>query len=162
MEVSDEGARPRMNVAIYHGFPTPGTLTGFTMGLSHFHPPGGTHAELTISMSDSDDAWALACGFSAFQLREHFRFGCGSTIDFADQIARSSRMSAFVVVHPLHINSRDCLVDIGVRRIEIFQLMPIYEEERAWLNAGGNLKRFLQAFPDAATMNPQRKPFEAR
>ena len=44
---------PGMHVAVYRGFPEPGALTGFTVGLSHFHPPGGAHKELTISMRDS-------------------------------------------------------------------------------------------------------------
>src|SRR5262245_21722964 len=77
VQVSDEGVRPGMHSLIYRGFPTPDAITGFTGGLSHFHPPGGGHKELVISMRDTDDRWALACAYVAFQLREQFAFGCG-------------------------------------------------------------------------------------
>src|SRR5262245_32832255 len=105
--VSDEGATPAMHVAIYRGFPAPGALTGFTIGLSHFHPPGGAHRELMISMRDTDERWALACGVLAFQLRERCPFACGDTINFREQIARTSTMSAFLVTHPRHLSLPD-------------------------------------------------------
>jgi hypothetical protein len=159
IRVSPEGSHPVMNVAIYRGFPGPDALTGFTGGLSHFHPPGGAHKELTISMLDTDTAWANACGFVAFQLRERCPFVCGDTINFREQIATSSSMSAFVIVHPLHISARDSLVDLGVRQVELVQLVPLYEQERAWLSAGGDLQMFLKACPGSASMNPRRKPF---
>ena len=157
--VSDEGASPAMHVAVYRDFPEAGVLTGFTVGLSHFHPPGGAHKELTISMRDSDDVWALACGYLAFQLRERCRFGCGDTINFREQIAPASAMSAFVVVHPLWIPRRDTDVDLGVGRVEVVQLLPLYEQERAWLSAGGELRTLLQAYPSSALMDPGRKVF---
>jgi hypothetical protein len=134
-------------------------MTGFTIGLSHFHPPGGAHRELTISIRDSDDAWALACGFVAFQLRENFPFECGDTVDFKERIAKSSAMSAFLVVHPLHIKSKDALVDLGVRKVEIVQLLPIYQGEMTWLRAGGDVRTFLDALPAAVAMDPRRKVF---
>src|SRR5262249_23719355 len=134
IQVSDEGTRPAIYTAIYRDFPEPGAFTGFTVGLSHFHPPGGGHKELTISMRDTDDSWALACGFLAFQLRERCPFLCGETINFREQIAKSSTMSAFLVIHPRHIARPDTVVDLGVRRVELVELVPLYEEERAWLN----------------------------
>src|SRR5690242_20282270 len=161
VRVSDEGVSPALYAAIYRGFPEPDALTGFTVGLSHFHPPGGAHKELTISMRDADDVWALACGFVAFQVREGCRFACGDTINFREPIAPSSRMSAFVVVHPRGIPSRDTVVDLGVRQVEIVQLVPLYEEERAWLSGGGDLQRFLNAYPGSALLNPRREPFVA-
>ncbi len=157
--VSDEEADPAMYVAIYRGFPEPEALTGFTVGLSHFHPRGGGHKELTFSMRDTDDAWALACGFLAFQLRKRCPFECGDTLIFREPIASSSAMSAFVVVHPLHVSSRDMRVNLGVRQVELSQLVPLYEEERVWLCAGGELRVFLNAYPGSTLMNPRRKPF---
>jgi len=158
-QVCDEGVRPEMHVAIYRGFPESGAMSAFTMGLSHFHPPGGTYKELMISMRDTDEAWALACGFLACQLRDNCPFVCGDAINFRAQIADSSLMSAFVVVHPIHISSQDSLVDIGTKPVEIVQLVPLYESERAWLMAGGHLKTFLDAYPPSAFMDPQRKSF---
>ena len=148
-----------MYVAIYRGFPETEALTGFTVGLSHFHPPGGAHKEITISMQDTDEAWALACGVLAFQLRKRCPFACGDTINFREQIAKSSSMSAFVVVHPLHISARDSLVDLGIRQVELAQLVPLYEQERVWLSTRGNPQGFLKAYTGSALMNPRRKPF---
>jgi hypothetical protein len=159
VRVSDEGASPALHVAIYRGFPEPGAVTGFTVGLSHFHPPSGAHKELTLSMRDSDDVWALACGYLAFQLREHCPFVCGDTINFHERIAPSSPMSAFVIVHPRWIPARDAVVDLGVRRVEITQFVPLHEQERAWLNDGGDLRTLLQAYPGPALMDPRREPF---
>jgi hypothetical protein len=161
VQVSDAGVSPALYMAIYRGFPQPEAVTGFTVGLSHFHPPGGAHKELTISMRDSDDAWALACGFVAFQLHESCPFTCGDTINFREPIAKSSSMSAFVVVHPVHLSPRDMRVDLGMRQVELAQLVPLYEQERAWLSAGGDLREFLGAYPGSALMNPKRTPFES-
>ena len=159
--VSDEGVQPRVHVATYFKFPVDAALTGFTMGLSHSNPPGGSHKELMISMLDTDDSWALACGFLAFQLRERCPFLCGETINFKDQISPSSRMSAFVVVHPLHISAGDCIVDIGICNVELMQLIPLYEQERSWLRAGGDLELFLNEYGALEIMNPNRKEFVA-
>lgn len=157
--VSDEGVEPRTYVATYFGFPDMAAVTGFTIGLSHFHPPGGSHKELMISMHDANDVWALACGFAAFQLRESNPFTCGDTINFNDQIAPSSRMSAFVVVHPHHISTDDRCIDLGVRKVELMQLIPLYEHERSWFLAGGDLELFLNAYSTSELMNPNRAEF---
>jgi hypothetical protein len=157
VRVSDQGSSSAMYVAIYRGFPETEAVTGFTIGLSHFHPPGGAHKELTISMRDADEVWALACGFLAFQLRDRCPFVCGETINFREQIAKSSSMSAFVVINPRHVSAPDMSVDLSIRQIELMELVPLYEEERAWLNAGGDLKMFLRDCPASTAMNPQRK-----
>jgi hypothetical protein len=159
VQVSDEGFLPAVHVAIYRGFPEPAAITGFTFGLSHFHPPGGGHKELTISMLDSDDRWVLACGVVAFQLRERLPFVCGDRIDFRAQIANSSSMSAFVTVHPRHIPPIDTVIDLGIRQVELVQLVPLYEKEREWLTAGGSLDTFLKAYSGTTLLNPQRPSF---
>ena len=159
VRTSDEGVSPAMHVAIYRDFPEPGVVTGFTLGLSLFHPPGGGHKELTISMRDADDVWALACGYLAFKLRENCTFECGDTINFREQIAARSGMSAFVIVHPQWVPDQDAVVDTGVRPVEIVQLVPLYERERAWLVAGGDLRRLLRAFPGTSLLDPRRKEF---
>ena len=148
-----------MHVATYSGFPDDTALTGFTVGLSHYRPPSGSHTELTISMLDTNDVWALACGFIAFQLRERCPFICGETINFKEQISPTSRMSAFVAVHPQHISKNDWIVDIGNRTVELMQLIPLYEQERSWLSAGGDLQLFLNAFGRSEMMNPSRHEF---
>ncbi|HZL87396.1 MAG TPA: suppressor of fused domain protein [Pirellulaceae bacterium] len=159
LRISDEGVRPILNVAIYRGFPERDALTGFTVGLSHLHPPGGAHKELTISMRDADDVWALACGFVALQFREECPFGCGTCINFREQIAPSSTMSAFLVEHPRYISPQDTIVDLGFRKIEIMQLVPLYPQEYAWLKEGGEPRMLLDANPGWSLMEPRRQPF---
>ena len=159
--VSPDGASPVMDVAVYDGFPEAGAITGFTLGLSHFHPPEGGHKELTISMRGTDHAWALACGFMAYQLRERCPFVCGDTINFREEISESSRMNGFLITHPRHIPAADARVDLGIREVEIVELVPLYEEERLWLLGGGTPHTFLQAYPYSAFLDPQRRPFHS-
>jgi len=149
-----------LHVAIYRGFPETEALTALTIGLSHTHPSGGAHKELVLSMRDSDEAWALACGFTAYQLRESCAFACGETINFREKIAGSSSMSAFVVLHPIYMSIQDSVVDLGFREVHIMQLVPLYESERAWLAGGGDVKALLNAYPPSAFMDPQRKSFQ--
>jgi hypothetical protein len=84
---------------------------------------------------------------------------CGDTINFGQQIAASSAMSAFIVVHPLHVSPQNSVIDLGIRRIELAQLVPLYEQERAWLRAGGDMGAFLASHPGSVLMDPRRKLF---
>ena len=155
--VSDRGSQPALYAAIYRDFPEVGALTGFTIGLSHFHPPGGNAKELMICMRGSEDRWALAVAYLALQLRDRCSFECGETIDFRAPIAASSAMSAFLVVHPRHLLPVDTVVDLGIRKVELVELIPLYEEERVWLNAGGDITMFLRDCPRSLSMDPKRK-----
>lgn len=159
LRISDEASKPAMDVVIYQGYPTPDAITGFTTGLSHFHPPGGAHKELTISMRSSDNGWAVTCGHLALELRESCTFTCGDRINLGEPIVKSSPMSSFVVVHPLHITPQDSFIDLGIRQIELIQLVPIYKEESLWLSSGGELKLLLEALSGDVSMDPQRKAF---
>jgi len=149
-------------IAVYRGFPKQGAVTGFTFGLSHSHPMGGAHKELTVSMCDDDNAWAIACGYVAVRLRERCPFVCGDTIDFGTPIAASSTMSAFVAIHPRHISPANRVIDLGERRIELVQLLPLYESERQWLMDGGELKSLLEHCAGSVLMDPRRKPFAGK
>jgi hypothetical protein len=156
--VSDPGVRPVMNVAIYSDFPESGSLAGFTVGLSLFHPPNGDHKELFTCMHDDDDKWLLACGFIAYQLREVCPFTCGDTINFKTQISRSSEMSAFLIAHPLHIGSNDTVIETETTKIELIQLVPIYDHERVWLKTG-DPQSLLGAYTKTELLNPRRAPY---
>lgn len=147
-----------INLAIYRGFPADDTFTAFTIGLSHFHPPGGSHLELTISMRDEDEIWALAVGVIAHRLREQCPFNCGDTIGFGAEISRRSAMSAFVVSHPTHISEKEFEVDIGVRKIRLMELIPIFQQEREWLSTKGSLQQMLGDRHRDFLMNPNRLP----
>ena len=160
--VSPTEARPGVFAAVHRGFPRKGAVTGFTVGLSHVHSPsseGHPHRELVIHMADDDPKWAFAAAFLAFQLQGRCGFDCGDTINFREQIAASSRMSAFLVVHPRLLGSADTEVDTGPRIVSIRQLLPLYEEERAWLMDTGTDAELLSRFSDDDLMNPRRLVF---
>jgi len=104
-----------------------------------------------------DVSWALACGFIADQLKERAPFNCGDTIDFHEAISASSEMNAFVVSHPLFLDAKDVMVDIGVRKVEIVQMVPIFERERLWLRQDGDIQQLLSRVTETELMNPLRE-----
>jgi hypothetical protein len=46
---------------------------------------------------------------------------------------------------------------LGTRQVELVELVPLYEEERAWLSAGGDVPKFLSDCPKSLAMDPKRK-----
>ncbi len=158
-KVSPDHTSPAIQVLLYAGFPEQGTITGFTFGLSHFHPDGGGHKELMISMRTADHAWALACGEIAYQLREECPFVCGDTINFREPISESSRMNGFFVTHPISVSSKNLVIDLGFRRIELVEVIPVYESERLWIRDGGSLDTLLESRTRREFLDPTRQPF---
>lgn len=150
---------PKISVAVYSDSPEPGVFTAFTVGLSHAHPPEGAHRELVIRMRAGDDiSWALACGFIADQLRDRAAFNCRDTINFHETISPVSEMNGFVVTHPMFLETGEMSVEIGVREVELVQLVPIFESERLWIRDGGSLEEFLRGLSNLNWMNPLRRP----
>jgi len=147
-----------MDLVIYRGFPSAHAFTAFTIELSRFHLPGGSYLELTISMQDTDDIWALAMATVANRIKDQCSFHCGDTIDFGCHISSGSSMSAFVVSHPAHVSEEQRTIAIGDRSVELMELVPIYQEERAWLRGDGTLQGFLGKSPRESLMNPRRSP----
>lgn len=143
---------------VYNDAPHAGASMGFTCGLSHVHQPDGSHKELLIAMQDVESSWALACAYLAYQLKERCSFQHGDVINFHATIAHSSGMSAFLVVHPLWLAKEACRVDLGVRTVELMQLVPLYDEERAGLLIDANVQRWIAAHPGHLLMNPNRPP----
>lgn len=150
------GERPALNVAFYAGAPKIDWSTAFTMGLSHAHS-GNAHKELVIRMHDRDESWALAAGFLAMQLRGRCPFTVGDTINFRERIASASPMNAFVVLDPTFLPTSERIVDIGVRRVQIMQVVPIHESERLWLENGGDVVDFIASVGEAELANPERR-----
>jgi hypothetical protein len=150
-------AKPSISVAIYRGFPSQRTLTAFTIGLSKATRTDGDYQELTISMEDTDDIWALAIATIAENLGENTSLSCGDTINFQAQISKTSTMSAFVVGHPAHFREMDCTLAIGTKKITIVELVPIYKEERDWLMTDGTMRELLGDRPRELLMNPRRE-----
>jgi hypothetical protein len=158
--VSEDDASPAVFATLYRGFPRAGASAGFTFGLSNSHSPtneGHPHRELVICMASENPSWVLAVGHLAVQLRGRCGFDCGDTINFRAEVARGSRMTAFVVMHPLALRTADAEVDIGIRRVSLRQLVPLYEEERAWLMAGGKEQLLMEQFTVDELMDPSRR-----
>ena len=133
------------------------------MGLSNIHSPtsdGPPHRELFIAMTDTDEAWALAVGFLASQLQGRCGFGCGDVINFREEMAPSSRMTAFLVTKPSLLSPAGSEVDQGFRQVAIRQLVPLYEAERAWLLSCGADSQFLGQFSLPQLMDPCRAIFQ--
>ena len=158
--VSEDDVSPAVFATLYRGFPRAGASAGFTFGLFNSHSPaneGHPHRELVICMASDDPSWVLAVGYLAVQLRGRCGFDSGDTINFRAEVARGSRMSAFVVLHPLVLRPADAEVDIGIRRVSLRQLVPLYEEERAWLMAGGEEQLLMEQFTADDLMDPGRR-----
>jgi hypothetical protein len=163
-DLSPAGSKPSLSAAVYDGFPGKGALTGFTVGLSHAHSPaseGHPHRELVVHMADQDPAWAFAVAFLAYQLQGRCGFDVGDALNFKEQIAASSAMTAFLVIHPRVLAPADTVVDLGIRSVSIRQLLPLYEEERAWLMDGGDEAQLLARFSGHDLINPRRPVFRA-
>jgi hypothetical protein len=160
-QVSD--SPPAVFAVLHRGFPRNGASAGFTFGLSNSHSPateGHPHRELVVCMAGEDSSWVLAVAYLAVQLRGRCGFDRGDTINFRAEIASGSRMSAFLVAHPLAFNRTDAEVDIGIRHVSLRQLVPLYEEERAWLMSGGDEQLLMDRFSVDELMNPQRPPLQ--
>lgn len=156
--VAPDDAVDDMIVAIYRGYPVEGAVTGFTIGLSHLHLPGGQHNELTVSMRDVDDVWVHAMGVVAYRLRNECLFQPGDTIDFGAPIRTGSALRAFVVAPPMHFGPQGAVIDLGIRRVNLVALVPIHAQERQWLAADGTLDALLDGRPRELLLNPTRGP----
>lgn len=132
---------PRVMVMHYAGLPEPDMSTAVTYGLSLADHPEW-HAgrpELTITVASEDDHWGLAVGFLAEQLRGDCPFSYGDTINFGEQIAPESQMTAFAVFAPATLAPEDYTgIDVGDRLpISIAGCYPIFDVEREYIHQHG-------------------------
>jgi hypothetical protein len=147
---------PPVHVIVYRDVPEPGTLTAITYGVSL-----ADHAEwrlgkpeLCLAIDSDDEAWALAAGHLAEQLRGTAPFRYGDTINFHDRPSPETDMTAFVVFTPA-VLERDAFLDIDVGDtlpIHISGLYPIHDDERRYIHEHG-LEAFWQL---------ERDPYDPR
>jgi len=136
---------PHVVCMVYRDIPEPGSITGFTYGLSEATHPAWERGrpELTITVDSTDLAWPLAVGAVANNLRGACPFLYGDVIDFGTAIAEESRMSAFVAFSP-SILPRERFLGIevgGPLPIHIAGMYPLYDAEQRVLKEMG-LERF--------------------
>jgi Suppressor of fused protein (SUFU) len=106
-------------------------LTPFTYGLSladHADWKLGA-PELVICVQSEDPAWGWAVAEVASRLRGRCPFCIGNTINFQEQIAAESEMSAFFVFYPSVLDQESATVTLPERPVHIVGMYPIYEGE---------------------------------
>ena len=122
---------PRITSIVYPDSPEPGLLTAFTYGLSladHADWKLGA-PELVICVESEDSAWGWAIAEVAARLRGRCPFSIGNTINFHDQIAGESDMSAFFVFYPSVLDREAATVKLPDRTVHVVGMYPIYEAE---------------------------------
>jgi hypothetical protein len=120
-------------------------LTAVTYGVSLAHHDEWRlgKPELTMTVASSDDRWGQAVGFIAEQLRGTCPFAYGDTINFGEQIAPESQMTAFVIFAPATLPREGYLsIDVGdALPVNIAGCYPIHDSERQYVHEHG-LKAF--------------------
>lgn len=149
---------PSVFVFVYHDWPEPGLITGFTFGLSAADHPDWRFGrpELMISIESTDEAWPLSVGFLAEQLRGTCPFCYGHTIRFNDKMSDESDLDAFLIFGPPFLSKDQSSVDLGQYTCHITGMYPIYTEEIDLYSRIG-----LEAFwhmEEWEPFNPNRKP----
>jgi hypothetical protein len=127
----EDGDLPRVTSIIYRDRPEPGLLTAFTYGLSLAdHPDWKLGApELVLCVESENPAWSWAVAEVAAQLRGRCPFCIGNTINFGEQIADESAMSAFFVFFSNVLEKEAATVELPDRTIHIVGMYPIYDGE---------------------------------
>jgi hypothetical protein len=125
---------PSVVCLVYRDIPEPGSITGFTYGLSEVKHPSWKlgRPELTITVDSSDTSWPLAVAHMANGLRGKCPFCYGDVINFGERIADESEMSAFVIFAPSILEKEEFLgIDVGgIQPINIAGAYPLYDSER--------------------------------
>ncbi|HEY9470007.1 MAG TPA: suppressor of fused domain protein [Propionibacteriaceae bacterium] len=132
----------QLTVMSYTDLPEPGMLTAITYGLSLAQHPQWTAGkpELCISVESTDQLWAQAVGYIAEKLRGVCPFCYGDTLNFGEQIAPESAMTAFVVFAPAVLPVESYLrIDVGDDLpITIAGFYPIHDSELSFIHDKGS------------------------
>jgi hypothetical protein len=114
----------------YMDCPQPGTLLGFTFGISAVANPlwGGLRPELAICVDSTDARWAWALADIGDRVRTSSVFLPGDTIEIGESISSESPMESFVLWHQL-ITDDDAIFPMGDHEIVLVQAIPLHQEE---------------------------------
>lgn len=137
---------PRVTAITYRNLPEDGLLTTVTYGLSLAQHDLWriSSPELCMAVRSDDVIWAHALAFMAETYRGVCPFSYGNVIDFGEQVADESAMTAFLVFAPVVLDREDYLrIDVGAPGheghdvINIQGVYPIHEAERQFIAESG-------------------------
>ena len=114
----------------YMDCPQPGTLLGFTFGISAVANPlwGGLRPELAICVDSADARWAWALADIGDRVRATSVFLPGDTIEVGEPIAEESAMESFVLWHQL-ITDDEAIFGLDDREVVLVQAIPLHASE---------------------------------
>jgi Suppressor of fused protein (SUFU) len=114
----------------YMDCPQPGTLLGFTFGISAVANPlwGGLRPELAICVDSGDARWAWALADIGDRVRTTSVFLPGDTIEIGEPISAESPMESFVLWHQL-ISDDDTVFRVGDHEVVLVQAIPLHQSE---------------------------------
>ena len=130
IESTHDGLRS-VFVFAYPDWPQPGVITGFTFGLSEANHPDWKlgRPELMISVESTDRAWTYAIGYMAERLRGDCPFCYGLTINFRAEISDESKLDAFLIFGPPHLDATQKSVELNDFTCHIAGMWPMYSSE---------------------------------
>ena len=125
----DDGDQPVLSIR-YMDCPQPGTLLGFTFGISVVANPlwGGLRPELAICVDSTDPAWAWALADIGDRVRATSVFLPGDTIDIGEPISAESAMDAFVLWHQL-LTDEEAILPLDGHEVVLVQALPVHRAE---------------------------------
>jgi hypothetical protein len=125
--VGDE--QPVLSVR-YMDCPDPGTLLGFTFGISSVANPvwGGLRPELAICVDSTDPRWAWALADIGDRVRTTSVFLPGDTIEVGEVVSDESPMDAFVLWHQL-ISDDEAILALDGHEVVLVQALPVHRSE---------------------------------
>ncbi len=110
----------------YMDCPQPGTLLGFTFGISTVANPlwGGLRPELAICVDSTDARWAWALADIGDRVRTTSVFLPGDTIEVGESISPESPMESFVLWHQLISDDDEAIFRMGDHEVVLVQAIP--------------------------------------
>ncbi len=138
----------------YMDCPQPGTLLGFTFGISAVANPlwGGLRPELAICVDSTDPRWAWALADIGDRVRRTSVFLPGDTIEVGEPIAEESPMESFVLWHQL-ISDEEAIFTRQDREVVLVQAIPLHRRElddlRREPDRAVGVRNFLRGLADA-------------
>gem|GEM_PF-6220866 len=142
----DDGAQPVLSIR-YMDCPQPGTLLGFTFGISSVVNPlwGGLRPELAICVDSTDAAWAWALADIGDRVRATSVFLPGDTIEIGEPISAESHMDAFVLWHQL-LSDEEAIVVLDGREVVLVQALPVHRLELEHIRRHSDREAGVRAF----------------
>jgi hypothetical protein len=131
----------------YGDCPQPGTLLGFTFGISVVANPlwGGLRPELAICVDSGDPAWARALADIGDRVRTTSVFLPGDTIEIGEPVSEESEMDAFVLWHQL-LTDEEAILPLDGHEIVLVQAIPVHRGELDHIRRQSDREAGVRAF----------------